>query len=72
MTYKSFEYQNNRLKESGRVAAVTIDRTLYMRNMCFLSSGEVIAIDCLVSFITGGQFCVTNPSKISRWKGFRK
>ena len=72
VSYKNFYYNNEKLREEGKKGSVTILKTSYRHEWCTLTTGEVMSLYCLVPFVMEGQFYVTNPSKIRRWRGFRK
>lgn len=53
--------------------SLTIDKVSYRRNFLFLPNNRGgMSIDTVVKFVMQGQFYLSNPSKIRRWKGFIK
>lgn len=70
MTYEQFLKVNDNARNYPRAYSITIDRVDLRRNFCFLTTGEVCAINMIIEFVEQGQFYLSNPSKISKWKGF--
>lgn len=71
-SYKGFFYQNEKLKESNKNGGRTICKTSYRNEWVVFEDGSGMSLYFLVPFVMEGQFYLTNPSKIKRWKGFRK
>ena len=70
MSYKNFYYKNEKLKEEGKVHGMTISKTSYRNEWVVFEDGSGMSLYCLVPFVMEGQFYITNPSKIRRWKCF--
>lgn len=77
MTYKQFKAQNDKVKKSKNYMPVTIvavnisPRSEQMDNVV-LSTNQTIKIDGLVNSVANGMVCITNPSKLTNWRGFVK
>ena len=77
MTYKQFKAQNEKVKRTKNYTPVTIiavntsPKSVQMDNVV-LSTNQSLKVQSLVNSVALGIFVVTNPSKLTNWRGFIK
>ena len=74
MAYNYNEFiENNKVnKMSKGICKVKIDHVSFPRGLCRLSNGAIEDIAELVSNVFWGKICISNPSKLANWSGFKE
>ena len=77
MTYQEFKKMNDSVKSAmkGQYQPVTVREVVTSpkgvgMDGVYLSTGQFVRMEGLINSIRYGMNCLTNPSKLTSWRGF--
>lgn len=71
MNYEQFKYYNKMSVNSGLVRKASIEDRQFKEDTCRIY-GRTMKIGNVVQDVLSQKYCLTNPSLLTQWKGFRE